>query len=301
MKYDLIGDIHGHFKELIQLVSKLGYKLKDGKFSHPLNRKIIFVGDYIDRGKEQKRVLMFVKKLVDDNCAIALMGNHEFNAICYATSINDEFIRPHDQKNTKQHQAFLDEYPFNSTEYLETIEWFKTLPLFFEDEGIKVIHAAWIDSEVEKIKPFLNENNTINDSLLLGFHEKDWVYDCIETLLKGVETELPNNFTWLDKDGNERNTMRLNWFKHYDYPITYKEAALSIPEYVSLPDEEIADFSEPYLLEEVVFFGHYWMTGKPCIQTEKACCLDFSVAKNGVLSAYSWNGERTLSNDNFIY
>ena len=302
LNYDLIGDIHGHFNEVQELVKKLGYKLKDGNYFHSENRKIIFVGDYIDRGKNQKKVLDFVKKLVDDNCAIALMGNHEFNAICYSTMINGEYIRSHSDKNTYQHKAFLDEFPFGSNEYLDMIKWFKSLPIYFKDDGINVIHAAWIDSEIDKITPLLSENNTINNTILYHFYNKSYVYNCIETLLKGVEISLPDDFSWHDKDGVSRTTMRLNWFKQYNgNVITYKEGALSIPSHVDLPNEKISISLKPYLNKEVVFFGHYWMTGKPEIQTNKACCLDFSVAKNGVLCAYRWEGESELTNNNIIF
>ncbi len=48
-----------------------------------------------------------------------------------------------------------------------------------------------------------------------------------------------------------------------------------------------------------VFFGHYWFTGPPTLQTPNAGCLDCSVAKGGHLVAYRWNGERTLHPDGF--
>ena len=49
--YDLIGDIHGYAEELTKLLIKLGYDNSQGYFSHPI-RKVIFVGDFIDRGKQ---------------------------------------------------------------------------------------------------------------------------------------------------------------------------------------------------------------------------------------------------------
>ena len=83
--YDLIGDIHGHAKELIMLLKKLGYKNNRGFFEHSKGRKVIFLGDYIDRGKEEEKVIDIVKGMVDNNQALAILGNHEYNAICYAT------------------------------------------------------------------------------------------------------------------------------------------------------------------------------------------------------------------------
>ena len=47
--YDLVGDIHGHADPLHRLLEKLDYAEVEGVFRHP-ERKMIFVGDFIDRG-----------------------------------------------------------------------------------------------------------------------------------------------------------------------------------------------------------------------------------------------------------
>ena len=53
---DLIGDIHGHADKLEKLLLKLGYKKSKGAYVHP-NRKVLFVGDYIDRGPKIRETL----------------------------------------------------------------------------------------------------------------------------------------------------------------------------------------------------------------------------------------------------
>lgn len=50
-----------------------------------------------------------------------------------------------------------------------------------------------------------------------------------------------------------------------------------------------------------VFFGHYWMKGKLELQKPNVCCLDYSVAKGGVLVAYRWNGEQELNEGGLVY
>ena len=82
IKIDFIGDIHGHADELEALLIKLGYKKSDGVYAHP-ERKVLFVGDYIDRGPKIKETLNIVKSMVENDNAIALMGNHEYNALCF--------------------------------------------------------------------------------------------------------------------------------------------------------------------------------------------------------------------------
>ncbi|MBT5230949.1 MAG: diadenosine tetraphosphatase, partial [Methylococcales bacterium] len=44
--YDIIGDIHGHADELIQLLELMGYSLVNGYHQHP-TRKVIFLGDFV--------------------------------------------------------------------------------------------------------------------------------------------------------------------------------------------------------------------------------------------------------------
>jgi hypothetical protein len=50
-----------------------------------------------------------------------------------------------------------------------------------------------------------------------------------------------------------------------------------------------------------VLFGHYWMTTEPRLTSSTAACLDFSVAKEGYLTAYRWFGERELLSDHLVH
>lgn len=68
---ELIGDIHGHADKLEKLLLKLGYKKSKGAYVHP-NKKVLFVGDYIDRGPKIRESLEIVKAMVDSENAIAL-------------------------------------------------------------------------------------------------------------------------------------------------------------------------------------------------------------------------------------
>jgi hypothetical protein len=49
--YDLIGDIHGYAERLELLLQKMGYSKRNGVYHHP-ERKVLFIGDYIDRGPQ---------------------------------------------------------------------------------------------------------------------------------------------------------------------------------------------------------------------------------------------------------
>jgi hypothetical protein len=80
--FDIIGDVHGHADELEALLIKLGYQEINGAYNNP-RRTVLFIGDYIDRGPKIRETLQIVKAMVDSNNAIALMGNHEYNALCF--------------------------------------------------------------------------------------------------------------------------------------------------------------------------------------------------------------------------
>lgn len=78
--FDIIGDIHGCYDELISLLVKLGYEIPsvDGKpISHQEGRKVVFLGDYVDRGPKVVNVLKLVMKMHKDGIALCVPGNHD--------------------------------------------------------------------------------------------------------------------------------------------------------------------------------------------------------------------------------
>jgi hypothetical protein len=127
--YDVIGDIHGHADALIRLLEAMDYALRDGVYSHP-TRTVVFAGDFVDRGPRQREVLSILRAMVEAGSARAVMGNHEFNAIAYATldGKGGGFLRPRTPKNHAQHRAFLGQIGDGSDAHAEAIAWFATLP-----------------------------------------------------------------------------------------------------------------------------------------------------------------------------
>jgi predicted MPP superfamily phosphohydrolase len=120
--YDILGDIHGYADALKLLLHKLGYENDKGYYTHP-NRKAIFVGDYIDRGPKIKERLEIVRAMIYHEAAIALMGNHEFNAILYNTKgKNGNYLREHSEKNLLQHAKTILQFGDNQQAYAYYIE-----------------------------------------------------------------------------------------------------------------------------------------------------------------------------------
>lgn len=150
-KYDIIGDIHGHADTLRALLAKLGYIERNGAYWHP-ERRVIFVGDFVDRGPKIREALQIVRAMVGKENALAVLGNHEFNALRYHTFVKRKPLRPHSEKNEKQHRATLDQLAIpHPEEWADWLAWFKTLPLFLDAGGIRVVHAAWCDASTAVI------------------------------------------------------------------------------------------------------------------------------------------------------
>jgi protein phosphatase len=79
--FDLIGDIHGCFDELTALLNKLGYRITrigDGyEVYHPDGRKLVFLGDIVDRGPKTPQVLRLVMDAVKSGDGFCVAGNHD--------------------------------------------------------------------------------------------------------------------------------------------------------------------------------------------------------------------------------
>ena len=79
--FDIIGDVHGCFDELRALLDQLGYVVeRDGEafdLSHPEGRRLIFLGDLIDRGPGVADCLRLAMDAVETGVALCVPGNHE--------------------------------------------------------------------------------------------------------------------------------------------------------------------------------------------------------------------------------
>lgn len=296
---DFIGDIHGHADALEALLKKLGYSVRNGAWRHP-GRQVVFVGDYIDRGPDNPRVIDIVRRMVDAGQAIALCGNHEHNAVCFNTPVADGYLRPHTIKNFNQHARTMQQFLGRQSDYDEAVEWFRTLPLYLETPHFRAVHASWDDRSIR----FLRENTdggVLSDEQYLALADPDSeLFHAVEITCKGKETLLPDGSSFLDKDGTERCEIRIKWWLD---PQNRSVREMCVVE--GLVEDECAyATTDPWYYDEdqkPVFFGHYWLRGEPNLYRDNVCCLDYSVAKEGYLCAYRYSGEEKLDNANLIF
>jgi hypothetical protein len=183
---DVVGDVHGALDHLNSLLSTLGYRRGPAGWSHSEGCRLVFVGDYIDRGPEPVKSVALVRELCEDGVAFALLGNHDVNAIQFslrrdrrgildpiqahsdARAVLESgatpakvWLRSHEgndrsPKNIHQHEATLR----NTTadEYAEIVQWACRLPAWLELPGIRVVHAAWIPPAMRKLDDWASEN-----------------------------------------------------------------------------------------------------------------------------------------------
>ena len=284
----------------------------NGAWRQP-DRQALFVGDFIDRGPRQVETVDIVRAMVDAGSAQAVMGNHELNAIAWflpdRAQHGDDYLRSHHspkygEKNYLQHRAFLDAVggtPLHKT----VIDWFLTLPLWLDLAELRVVHACWHPRYMDYLAPHLSADRRLDAELMVWASrepenegEKDTpeptIFKAVEVLLKGIEIPLPSPHTFKDKDGHERRRVRVRWWD--SEAVSYREAAM-LPKEAreQLPDDPIPKHVRlGHDGEKPVFVGHYWLTGRPQLLSDKVACLDYSIAKGGKLVAYRWDGEALL-------
>jgi hypothetical protein len=304
MRYDLIGDIHGHAAKLEALLIKLGYTTGEAGWKAPQGRQAIFVGDLIDRGPEQVKVVNIVRRMVESGDARAVMGNHELNAIGYITPHPNkpgEFLRNRSPNKVAQHIEFLSQVGEGSDLHFEIVDWFRTLPMHLDLGGLRAVHAWWHAPHIDLVAQRHPGGQPINEDFLLAVFSKgtpEW--EAVEGITKGLEVRLPEGVSFVDHSSTVRKEVRMRWWLGQE--VTLQEAAiLDEAQRQQLPAQKMGDGYNARTIDDVpVFIGHYWMKGKPVIQTQKVACLDWSAGGDGPVVAYRWDGEAHLSNDKFV-
>jgi protein phosphatase len=83
--FDVIGDVHGCFDELVLLLNTLGYAVKESEYGYdvtpPGGRKAVYVGDLVDRGPKVAAVLRLVMAMVEQGVALCVPGNHDIKLV----------------------------------------------------------------------------------------------------------------------------------------------------------------------------------------------------------------------------
>lgn len=318
--YDLIGDVHGSADKLDGLLDMLGWTTDPGgiRRHEQADRLAVFVGDLIDRGPDQRSVLTTVRSMVDAGTAQVVMGNHEFNAICFATidPATGQPLREHSDKNCEQHSEFLEQ--LDEPDRDDWISWFKTLPLWLDLGDLRVVHACWHDDSIQLLRALGGaESNRLPSDPRIWVRactKGDPIWQAVEILLKGPEINLaryglPN---FVDGGKHVRGDARAAWWRAGASTVSelidlgpHMRLEDGSP-YPGLPDTpcDPRDRSFAYSDDVPVIYGHHWREWEPTEHldwTTRTACVDFSAVKGGPLVAYSWQGESVIDPSHYVH
>lgn len=144
---DIVGDIHGEFDALLQLMAHLGY---DSEGRHPDGRTLVFVGDFCDRGPNSPAVLELAQKLVQSGRAVAVLGNHEINLLREDAKDGSGWF--FEARVERDHEKFAPFQRPTLQQRQEIVAFLSTLPIALERQDLRVVHAAWQEAQIEAVR-----------------------------------------------------------------------------------------------------------------------------------------------------
>lgn len=143
---DIVGDIHGELGALRDLLAAAGY---DAAGCHPEGRKLVFVGDLVDRGPDSPGVVDLVRELMAAGRAVAILGNHELNLLRNERKHGNDWFwnerSERDARFTPCAQVTRDD------ERRDMLDFFASLPLMLSRPDLRVTHAAWHAPSVQHL------------------------------------------------------------------------------------------------------------------------------------------------------
>lgn len=304
--YDLIGDVHGCGATLAALLEKLGYHQRGGVYRHA-RRKVIFLGDLIDRGPRIRLAVTIARRMVEEGEAYIVMGNHEYNALAYThpapAGSHKRWLREHTPRHNRIIEDTLAQYRDHTNEWQDTLAWFKTIPLYLEIDGIRVVHACWDDALIGELKQRAPHGCMDSRFLVESTDPATQAFRIIDRLTRGTHIRLPEGVAIHSGDGFSRQSFRAHFWSAN--PQQWGDVVFQpddLPDNLEARDitpEERRCLSYYDAEQPPLFIGHYWCEGIPALPANNIACLDYSAVKYGRLVAYRWSGEKQLNADHF--
>jgi len=180
--FDIIGDVHGCADELTELMQRLGYnKLRitgvgpdrRAEVETPPGRRLIFVGDFVDRGPRSPDVLRIAMSMVEKGQAFAVPGNHDVKFLRWLRGANVRLTHGLD-KTVAQFSEESGRFRAQVREFL------LSLPshLWLEDGRLVVAHGGILEEmigrESEAVREFClygdTDGETDETGLVVRYH-----------------------------------------------------------------------------------------------------------------------------------
>ena len=306
--FDLIGDIHGCASSLRLLLERLGYQNHGGVYRHA-RRKAIFIGDLLDRGPRIRETVHLVHAMVSAGEAEIVMGNHEYNYLCYKTPLREDpnrYLRVHNPRHQRIVQETLDQYANHPQDEKDMLSWIREMPLYIEKENLRVVHACWHRTLINRLKGGVGPTPLTDDNFLYrSAIENTFEWLVMDRLLRGTHLRLPNNELMVSKDGFKRHFFRTKFWSQD--PQTLGDVVFQpdpLPEHIArmpLTAANLTELQHYDLSERPLFIGHFWCEGEPAPITPNIACIDYSAVKYGKLVAYRFDGETALDASKFVW
>lgn len=274
---DVVGDVHGEIKALMDLLARLGY---DRRGNHPQQRRLVFVGDLGDRGPDSASVVEWVRDRVAEGKAQSVLGNHDFNALwaSYGGPMKHELSWLFDEAEPLRYRGKpVPQALVRGRVRDDILAFFATLPIALERDGelpVRVVHACWEPAAVERVR-------IETDVIALHKKERARVEDAIrdgnviDPLDRKLMHQNHNPVKRLTSGTEGRSAEPI----HLNNEIRWERRVAWWPEYGPQP---------------LVIFGHYWRTPLPSEGPEfhlfdgvprnalcggPAMCVDYSAGK----------------------
>jgi protein phosphatase len=141
--FDIIGDVHGCFDELVMLLEQLGYQVDVENFVAvpPEGRKAVFLGDLVDRGPKIPQVLKLAMNMVEAGHAICIPGNHDMKLMRKLRGKNVQLTHGL-AESVAQLEAETPEFRRNVADFIESL----TSHYVLDDGKLVVAHAGMKES-----------------------------------------------------------------------------------------------------------------------------------------------------------
>jgi hypothetical protein len=146
---DLVGDVHGEIDALRSVLDCLGYDEGGG---HPAGRKLVFLGDLVDRGPDSPAVFRIVARLVGDGRAQCVLGNHELNLLLDLRKEGNAWFFGEANEVMGQPARPVPQRAADERTREQMVVFFRSLPLALERADLRVVHAAWDRRAIDSVR-----------------------------------------------------------------------------------------------------------------------------------------------------
>jgi predicted kinase len=157
--YDVIGDVHGLLDELLALLAKAGWTYENGRLCHSKNRKLLFLGDLVDRGLYSLEVLRLVRQAVIDGVALAIQGNHDKKLVNFMDKARSGGIERWGSNSNAETGMKL--YHLDDQDASGLVEFIRAMPSHYVWENDKV---AFVHGDIHTFDPL----RTPSDHMVYG-------------------------------------------------------------------------------------------------------------------------------------